>query len=138
MDGQTILLAVLAMVGSGGIGAAVVNAISNRRRLNSEGEKFGAEATKIITDAAAGTVTLLEARVTAVTEEREREVKRLIHEHNAQMETVWGFFARHTQWDMDVVQRLQQYGVTVQPPPPLPEGPELVDEKGSQAVESTA
>lgn len=103
---------ILAALGAGGILTAAVNGYLNRRKL-------GAEATKIITDAAASTVK-------DVREDNAR--LRLRVEHLEQLEDAWeserqawrDVLMLHAAFDHLVVKRLQDEGITDLPsPPPL-------------------
>lgn len=113
---------VIAILGTGGFSAilgAVITGMFSKR-------KIGAEATDIITKAAAGVVTNMQSEI-------DRQVKRnddLIAEHKAQMQTICDSHARemeevrrvlqlHVAWDAIAIAKISELGVTLPPAPPL-------------------
>lgn len=103
---------ILAALGAGGILTAAVNGYLNRRKL-------GAEATKIITDAAASTVKDVRednARLRARVETLEQREDSWEIERKAWRDVLM----LHAAFDHVVVQRLKDAGITDLPdPPPL-------------------
>ncbi len=115
----SLIIALLGVGGLGAIAAAIVTGLFSRRKL-------GAEATKIITDAAAGVVTSLEREIVR---QRER-MEIMIDEHRAAIRTLMANHAEeieenrralqmHTAWDYLAIDRLREHGVDLPPPPPL-------------------
>jgi uncharacterized membrane protein YebE (DUF533 family) len=118
MDG-TLLAAILGSGGAGAILAAIVTGLFSKRKL-------GAEATEIITKAAAGVVTNMQAEI-------DRQVKRnddLIHDHkqamrdlveahNQEMENVRRVLQLHVAWDAIAISKMNDMGIHLPPPPPL-------------------
>lgn len=119
MGATTLIVAALGAGGFGAILAAVITGLFSKKKL-------GAEATEIITKAAAGVVTNMQA-------ELDRQVKRngtLIAEHRAQ---VTGLIASHAEeidefrrtltmhaaWDAIVRVKMAEHGVDLPPAPPL-------------------
>lgn len=122
-----------ALLGSGGIAAvlaAVVAAVSTRRKL-------GAEATEIITNAAAGVVKNMQAEIdrqvkrnTEIIQENEQRIELLTREHsermnamvdshNQEMEDVRRVLQLHVAWDAIAIAKMNDFGVTLPPAPPL-------------------
>lgn len=106
--------AVVGAVGLSTIVAAAINAISNRK-------KTGADATKVITDAALGVVTQLQSRIKdllgEVQELQRREDERDLREAAARRALI-----RHHQWDIRLVSIINESLPAHQnllPPPPL-------------------
>lgn len=113
---------VVGVLGAGGLGAiiaAIFNGLFSKRKL-------GAEATEIITKAAAGVVTNLENEI----KRQQRVNTDLIAEHRATIRTLmlnhaeeieeWRRTAQqHIAWDYTVKDRLALLGVEVPDPPPL-------------------
>ena len=113
IDVETVS-AVLGAVGLSTIVAAAINAISNRK-------KTGADATKVITDAALGVVTQLQSRIQdllgEITELKNREDARDRREDAATRALL-----RHHQWDLrlvDVINENLPDHEHLLPPPPL-------------------
>lgn len=124
---------VVGLLGGGGIAsivAAIVAGLFSKKKL-------GAEATEIITKAAAGVVTSLEAEVKRV--ERAREDAALQHRlnmsaimeaHDQEMAEVRRVLQLHVAWDAIAIARLAEVGIDLPPAPPLlpaqrPERPNL-------------
>lgn len=124
---------VVGLLGGGGITAivgAVITGLFSKRKL-------GAEATEIITKAAAGVVTSLQDEVKRV--ERAREDAALQHRlnmsaimeaHDQEMAEVRRVLQLHVAWDAIAIARLAEMGVDLPPAPPLlpaqrPERPNL-------------
>lgn len=113
IDAQTIS-AVLGAVGLSTIVAAAINAVSNRK-------KTGADATKVITDAALGVVTQLQSRIKELLDEvqelKAREDSRDLREDAARRALI-----RHHQWDLRLVSIVNESlpgHKNLLPPPPL-------------------
>jgi hypothetical protein len=116
MSGETIS-AIVGSVAASGVLAGLINAISNKR-------KTGADATKVITDAALGIVTQLQARIKELLEEvsdlKAREDARDQREDQSQRALM-----KHHQWDLELVSIINQSlpdHKGLLPPPPLFEG----------------
>jgi hypothetical protein len=106
--------AVVGAVGLSTIVAAAINAISNRK-------KTGADATKVITDAALGVVTQLQSRIkdllAEVSDLKSREDDRDRREDAARRALL-----RHHQWDLrlaDIINHSLPDHAHLLPPPPL-------------------
>lgn len=97
---------VLTAVAGSGIIAALINFFANRKRV-------GADATKIITDAATSVVSSLRTRVEEL-EEREKERDSMIDEWRDLLQT-------HAPWDLAAVSALNKFApqTHLAPPPPL-------------------
>lgn len=111
-----------ALLGAGGVGAimaAIVTGLFSKRKL-------GAEATEIITKAAAGVVTNMQAEI-------DRQVRRndllisehlsLMHslreDHRREMEDVRRVLQLHVAWDAIAIARIGELGIDLPPAPPL-------------------
>ena len=106
--------AIIGAVGLSSIVAAAINAISNRK-------KTGADATKVITDAALGVVTQLQTRIkdllAEVNELKEREDARDRREEAARRALI-----KHDEWDRTLVRVINENlpgRKDLLPPPPL-------------------
>lgn len=114
-----IVIGILGTLGLGAVGAAVVTGLFSRKKL-------GADATEIISRAAAGVVERTEADNArlradlAATElrlnRRDTEIRRLIDQHTRVLQL-------HAAWDHVVVEKCKMQGIELPPPPPL-YGPE--------------
>lgn len=110
-----LVIGVLGTLGIGSVVAAVVSGLFSRKKL-------GADATQIITQAAAGVVERTEAdnaRLRAevaeerlMREQRENELRRLIDQHTRVLQL-------HAAWDHIAVERLAAAGIELPEPPPL-------------------
>lgn len=113
---------VVGLLGGGGLGAIILAIITG---LFSK-KKLGAEATEIITKAAAGVVTSLQAeldrqviaRETQTLEHRQDMVD-LMAAHDREIEEVRRVLQLHVAWDLMAIAKLQDLGVTMPPAPPL-------------------
>ena len=105
MDASTVAT-ILGAVGFSGIAAATINFFANRKR-------GGADATKIITDAAASIVTSLRERVD--------ELERREDERDDWEEEIREASVAHAQWDMDRIAELARFApqLKIKPPPPM-------------------
>lgn len=106
--------AIVGAMGLATIVSAAINAISNRK-------KTGADATKVITDAALGVVTQLQTRITELLREVE-ELKRREDERDRREEATTRQLMRHHQWDLRMVDVVNDHlpgHANLLPPPPL-------------------
>jgi len=113
---------VVAVLGVGGLSAiigAVVTGLFSKRKL-------GAEATEIITKAAAGVVTNLQAEIDRQVGLREKQVtdhaaamKTLMDGHADEMNEVRRVLQLHVAWDAIAIAKMADVGIELPPPPPL-------------------
>lgn len=111
-----------AVLGAGGIGAiiaAIVTGLFSKRKLS-------AEATEIITKAAAGVVTNLQAEIdrqkirnSELIEEHRADMAALIRAHDNEMAEVRRVLQLHVAWDAIAIARMAELGIELPPPPPL-------------------
>jgi hypothetical protein len=114
-----LLAALLGVGGLGAIIAAVVTGLFSKRKL-------GAEATEIITKAAAGVVTNMQAEIDRqvrrnselITEHR-AALERIVSDHATEMAEVRRVLGLHVAWDGIAIARLAELGITLPPAPPL-------------------
>jgi transketolase len=128
------------MLGASGFGAivtALVTGYFSKRKL-------GAEATQIITKAAAGVVTNLEAEIAR--QERMREelaakhseerrewqskIEELAAAHVAERKEWQRVLQLHVSWDAIAIAKMAELGVEMPPTPPLLPAQRFVDEHG--------
>ena len=114
-----LLVAILGAGGLGAIFAAIITGLFSKRKL-------GAEATEIITKAAAGVVTNLQAEIDRQVELREDQALRfrktianLMASHAAEMEEVRRVLQLHVAWDAIAIAKMAEVGITLPPAPPL-------------------
>jgi hypothetical protein len=125
---------IVAVLGAGGLSAilgAGITALSSKRKL-------GAEATKIITDAAAGVVTSMEHQLERAEKARQEDQER--HEaaiakmaaaHVAEREEWRRVLQLHVAWDGIAISKLAELGVKDMPAtPPLLPARRYVDSHG--------
>lgn len=124
------LVLVLASSGFGAIAAAIVTGIFSKKKL-------GAEATKIITDAAAGVVQTLNAevlrlqtRVTEVTDKAEKDIRAMAQAHVSERNEWRRVLQLHVAWDSIAIAEVSKMGVDLPPAPPLLPAERFVDEQG--------
>lgn len=125
--------AIVGAVGLSSIVAAAINAVSNRK-------KTGAEATKVITDAALGIVTQLQARIKDLLDEvndlKIREDERDRREEQAQRALL-----KHHQWDLQLVSiingNLPEHKGLLPPPPLFNDERRLANDNDSSERTST-
>lgn len=119
-----ILIAALGAGGFGAIIAAIVTGLFSKKKL-------GSEATEIITRAASGVVTSIEAELAraqkARTDDRtnfDKELEALKGAHAREIEEVRRFLQAHVAWDFMMSAKLEEHGITGMPKPPplLPPG----------------
>lgn len=109
-EGNTWVTILAAILGSG-IFAAVVNAVAGRRKL-------GADATKVITEAAGGVVERLEdenERLSLRVTHLEQEVADLKERDRVQRDLL----LVHAGWDHLAIDQLRLAGITIGTAPPL-------------------
>lgn len=119
---------VIALLGGGGLGAifaAIIAGLFSKRKL-------GAEATEIITKAAAGVVTNLEAELHRQIKAREDaalqhrlDMAAVMDSHDAEMLEVRRVLQLHVSWDAIAIARVNELAglldsdITLPPAPPL-------------------
>lgn len=113
---------VAALLGAGGLGAivaAIVTGLFSKRKL-------GAEATEIITKAAAGVVTNMQSEIdrqVKVNQEQqarhEREMAEVMADHKREKEDVRRVLQLHVAWDAIAIAKLADLDVALPPAPPL-------------------
>lgn len=113
---------VIAVLGGGGVAAiisAIIAGLFSKRKL-------GAEATEIITKAAAGVVTNMQAEIDR--QVRAREIQAIEHasamatlvaSHAHELGEVRRVLQLHVAWDLMAIAKLQDLGVEMPPAPPL-------------------
>lgn len=124
---------VIAILGAGGVSAiiaAIVTGLFSKKKL-------GAEATEIITKAAAGVVTNLQGEVDRQSRAREDaalqhrlDMAAIIEAHDTEMVEVRRVLQLHVAWDTMVKAICHEHGIELPPVPPLlpaqrPERPNL-------------
>lgn len=115
----SILIAVLGTGGISAIIAAVATGLFSKRKLS-------AEATDIITKAAAGVVTTMQSEIdrqirrndTLIAEHR-AEMKRLVDSHEDEIDDVRRVLQLHVAWDMIAISKMTELGIELPPAPPL-------------------
>ena len=113
LDAETIS-AILGAIGLSSIVAATINAISNRK-------KTGADATKIITDAALDVVTQLQDRIKDLLAEVE-DLRARQDETDRKNTSARRALRKHHEWDLELVRVINKHlptRVDLLPPPPL-------------------
>lgn len=110
------------VLGAGGLGAiitAIIAAVSSKRKL-------GAEATKIITDAAAGVVTNMQQEIDRQKRQNDEDradhraaIQTLMFNHAEEMEEVRRVLQLHVAWDAIAIAKMADFGVQLPPAPPL-------------------
>ena len=126
---------IVALLGGGGIAAiisAVVAGLFSKKKL-------GAEATEIITKAAAGVVTNMQAEIDrqiearkALVLEHRQSITDLMAAHDRELDEVRRVLQLHVAWDAMVKAICAEHGIDLPPVPPLlpplrVERPELPD-----------
>lgn len=113
---------VIAALSAGGIGAIVASIVTG---LFSK-KKLGAEATEIITKAAAGVVASLNSEIERLTSliarqdsEHNAALDKIKRDHTRQMDEVKQVLELHTAWDQVAIARLSEIGVDLPPAPEL-------------------
>lgn len=132
-----ILIGILGAGGLGAIATAVITGLFSKKRL-------GAEATEIITKAAAGVVTNLESEIDRQKEAREelvaehseerrewqRKIEELAEAHVAERKEWQRVLQLHVSWDAIAIAKMAEFGVDLPPTPPLLPAQRFVDEHG--------
>lgn len=113
---------IVAFLGAGGLGAIVAAIVAG---LFSK-KKLGAEATEIITKAAAGVVTSLEAEIRRVEKAREDaalqhrlDLAAVMEAHDFELEEVRRVLQLHVAWDVLVKAKAAEHGIELPDVPPL-------------------
>lgn len=111
-----------ALLGTGGLGAivaAIVTGLFSKRKL-------GAEATEIITKAAAGVVTNLQdelqrqvRRNEVLVNDHRSAVASLVDSHEKELAEVRRVMRLHAAWDLMAISRLADQGISLPKPPDL-------------------
>lgn len=117
--GPEVVVAVLGAGGFGAILAAIVTGLFSKRKL-------GAEATEIITKAAAGVVTNLESEIKRQVILREdmavshkQALASLMASHAEEIEEFRRVLQLHVAWDAIAIAKLGELDVRLPPAPPL-------------------
>lgn len=115
----SLLAALLGVGGLGAIVAAIVTGLFSKRKL-------GAEATEIITKAAAGVVTNMQAEIDrqvrlndALIAQHSAEMQGLVRSHRQELEEIRRTLQLHVAWDAIAVERLGAAGIVLPATPPL-------------------
>lgn len=113
---------IAALLGAGGFGAivaAIVAGLFSKRKL-------GAEATEIITKAAAGVVTNMQAEIDRQVRRNDelinshvRDMQAIVSSHEREMDDVRRVLQLHVAWDAIAIARMAEVGVDLPPAPPL-------------------
>lgn len=114
-----LLAALLGVGGLSAIIASIVTGLFSRRKL-------GAEATEIITKAAAGVVTNMQSEIDRQVKRNEElinhhkaEMSALVSSHSAEIEEVRRVLQLHVAWDAIAIAEMSKLGVDLPPAPPL-------------------
>ena len=113
---------IVAVLGAGGVGAilaAIVTGLFSKRKL-------GAEATQIITNAAAGVVKSMEADLTRTKRDMEAMAAAHVHERREWQKVL----QLHVAWDAMAIARLAEMQITMPPVPPVTPAQRFVDDNG--------
>jgi hypothetical protein len=124
---------VVAVLGAGGLSAilgAGITAMSSKRKL-------GAEATKIITDAAAGVVTSMEHQLEraqqaleSAEQRHEAYMNRMASAHVRERDEWKRVLQLHVAWDALAISKLAELHLNMPPTPPLTPAQRFVDDRG--------
>lgn len=119
MNGAELFVALLGAGGVSAVIAAVVTGMFSKRKL-------GAEATEIITKAAAGVVTNLQNEIERQVRQNERLIaehemamKRLVEAHETEIDDVRRVLQLHVAWDAIAIAKMSEVGIDLPPAPPL-------------------
>ena len=114
-----VLAVILGAVSSSAVIAAVVTGLFSKRKL-------GAEATEIITKAAAGVVTNMQAEINRQVKRNDElvaahkiEMADMVARHAREMGEVRQVLQLHVAWDLIVIAKMSDLGITLPPAPPL-------------------
>lgn len=120
-----VLAALLGAGGFSAIIAAVITGAFSKRKL-------GAEATEIITKAAAGVVTNMQAEIDRQVKRNEElvtqhkaEMALLVAKHEREMGEVRQVLQLHVAWDLIAIAKMKDLGIELPPAPPLLPPPPL-------------
>ena len=113
------LVAILGSLGIGAVLAAIVTGLFSRRKLS-------ADAAEIITKAAAGVVTNMQAEIDRqvrrnheLITEHEGFITRLMESHTAEIEEFRRVLHLHVAWDSIAIAEMAKIGIELPPAPPL-------------------
>lgn len=132
--GSSTIVAVLGAGGLGAIAAAIVTGLFSKRKL-------GAEATEIITNAAAGVVKSMEGQLARSEQARRedqaehaREMAEMAAAHVAERNEWRKVLQLHVAWDVLAIQRMAEQNLDgkpeLPPPPPVTPAQRFVDDAG--------
>lgn len=139
--GTSVVVGLLGVGGLSAIAAAIATGLFSKRKL-------GAEATEIITNAAAGVVTSMQAQLDRSDRNRredqvahEAKMTELTHDHALQMTRMaeahvkerreWTRVLQlHVAWDALAISKLAELELEMPPTPPLQPAERFVDEHG--------
>jgi len=112
----------VAILGTGGLSAvigAIITAMASKRKL-------GAEATEIITKAAASVVTNLETEISRqkrlneeLVADHTSRIERLMASHAEEVEEFRRVLQLHVAWDAIAIAKMAEVGINLPPAPPL-------------------
>lgn len=115
----TLMAAIFGAGGVGAILAAMITGLFSKKKL-------GAEATEIITKAAAGVVTNLQSEIDRQVELREELTVRyrgmideLMASHEVEMDDVRRVLQLHVSWDAIAIAKMAELDIELPPAPPL-------------------
>ena len=115
----TVLAALLGAGGLGAIVAAIITGLFSKRKL-------GAEATEIITKAAAGVVTNMQAEIERqvarnkeLVARHEADMDRVMADHKREVEDMRRVLQLHVAWDAIAIAKMAEVGIDLPPAPPL-------------------
>lgn len=114
-----VVTAVLGAAGLGAIVAAIIAGLFSKRKL-------GAEATEIITKAAAGVVTNLQGEIDRQIQLRRDQavldkttMQAMIENHDRELENVRRVLQLHVAWDVIAITKMAELGIILPDAPPL-------------------
>ena len=114
-----LIIAGLGSASAGAVLAAVITGIFSKRKL-------GAEATEIITNAAAGVVKTMQSEIDRQMKRNEELVSEhvarmnaLVESHAEEMEQVRRVLQLHVAWDAIAIAKMNDIGIDMPPAPPL-------------------
>lgn len=114
-----VIVAILGTAGISTIIGAVITGLFSKKKL-------GAEATEIITNAAASVVTNLQAELarqqsvnTELVREHKEHMRALVESHAEEIEEVRRVLQLHVAWDAIAIAKMADLGVELPPAPPL-------------------
>lgn len=114
-----VLAIILGTISSSAVVAAIVTGLFSKRKL-------GAEATEIITKAAAGVVTNMQAEIDRQVHRNEElvtqhqlEMAAMAARHEREMSEVRQVLQLHVAWDLIAIAKMKDLGIDLPPAPPL-------------------